>query len=332
MDSSDHSDHASWTLDYPFPHLELPPEDVAYVSECLAEVEARFRPFRDADQPRHEALQHVVSTFTKHCSAVSPGPEELRLVAHFVYTIVFLGDQIHRPGFRKLALDYWSAIQGGAPEVPAPIVEMAAEFIDALIAFTGEPRIGHRQFLHHLGMSVAACTWTSDHLREVIAIISVYQRIRQHTIFTLPYLSLWRLLVRVPTQSDIIHGIALSHIEQLAAELISLANDMCSLERDRRTGKQNMILVVATRGRLDIDSAKNVVRSIHDAKTMEYMSEVRAFRDTLHSSDKEVLRYLNFIQTCIRGNVMTMRELPLRYATPPEPGGVERRMMHQTNS
>ncbi len=308
-------DLASRDLDYPFPRVSLCEADCAYVAQCLASFEAIHRP-PALDDSRCEALRHVAEIFVKHCSARAPRRDGLRLIAYFVYVALYIGDRLHHPGYRDLLQSFWAAIQGTEPSTN-PAAFMATELICQLDEQATELAWHRQRFVHQLGMSLSAYLWLFQNRRRVIADKDEFLRARVHAIFTLPYLTLWRVLLRVPTSIDLVHGIAIDHLERSSAILIALANDLCSLERDFETGKQNMALIVAKERGVDLCAAKGIVRAMHDKAIAEHTHNDRLLRMALVGSDKAIICYLDFLQICIQGNLSTMRDLPRRYASRP---------------
>ena len=313
---------ASWTLEYPFSHVVLSSERYQYILQLLADVESSYAISEKKNTNRNiEKLRFVVAEYLRNCSPPNPSMEKLSLVTKFVYFSVYLGDCMHEPRARELLLDFWSVFEGKEPTKESPIVQVAVDFMAELEGFLGGPPDWSQGFFHSFRNSLSCYLWTSEHLGENIPHVEDYIRIRVETIFALPYLNLWRLLNRFPPSLAFMHGSAIRGLEDSAAMMMALTNDLCSLERDLECGKQNIVTVVAARGNIDFDTAKNVVRSMHGATIKRHQENDRLLRQSLFGEDNQLLRYLDFMKTCVCGNVMTMRRLPKRYATPPERTG-----------
>ncbi len=306
MDGSGGS-RLSERITYPFGCFELNADQIELVRDELASLSDRYQLFEG-----REEWNHILLTFITYCSARSPEDDALRLLCHFLYMTVFFNEARSRGLNRDLALNYAGIMRGGQARASHPVLSAARDFrlrFDRLLAAKESDASA---FFHYFGLNISSFLRdaTADHSDPRDPRTSLW--VRLHSISALAYFQFWKLLLRVGAREELPHATDIFRCEMLSARIQSLANDICSIERDAREDSLNIVSVVAQRENIPYKLALSTVRRWHDDAVTEYADATR--RASKVTPPGPVADYLEFIESCTAGNVQSMLSLASRYS------------------
>lgn len=293
-------------LCYPFEVFVLDTRQLALVEreyDCLAE---RFDLFAE-----RAAWKRVIQTFVGFCSAENAGDASLQVLTHFLYLTLFFNEARSTGLPLELALEYRAVLGGASSASKHPVLECARAFRPRFERLLHDSRADASAFFHYVDLNLSAFLRDAQRKREFIEDPDALLARRLHTISALGYFEFWKLLLAVSPRAELYFASDIFRCQLLSAKIQGLANDLCSLEKDTRDGSPNLILLVARHRQLDSDAAIALVRSWHDRALNEYVTAT----DALLALDPEpqVRRYVEFIRSCTRGNLESMRALTSRY-------------------
>ncbi len=296
----------SGALDYPFAVFELAPRELALVADEYDRLAERFDLFA-----ARAAWKRVIQTFIRFCSAEKPSDAALQTLTHFLYLTLFFNEARSRELPLELALEY-RAVLGGAPSASQhAVLKCAREFHPRLEALRRDSGADASAFFHYIDLNLSAFVRDAQRPAEVTDAPEAVLARRLHTISALGYFEFWKLLLGVSPRAELFFASDIFNCQLLSAKIQGLANDLCSLEKDERDGSPNLVLLVARQGRQSASAATAVVRGWHDRALSQYV----AATDALLALEPEpsVRRYVEFIRSCTRGNLESMRALTSRY-------------------
>jgi len=298
--------HQGERLGYPFELFVLDARQLALVEREYDDLAERFDLF-----PERAAWKGVIRTFIGFCSAEKPADAALQILTHFLYLTLFFNEARSRALPLELALEY-RAVLGGAPSASDhPVIQCARAFRPRLERLLHESGADASAFFHYVDLNLSAFVRDASRKPDTTDDPDAVLARRLHTISALGYFEFWKLLLAVPPRAELFFASDIFRCQLLSAKIQGLANDLCSLDKDARDGSPNLVLLVARRRHIDSAAANALVRSWHDRASSEYVTATNA----LLALDPEpsVRRYVEFIRSCTRGNLESMRVLTTRY-------------------
>jgi terpene synthase-like protein len=293
-------------INYPFRLFELNADQVQLVQNELTTLSGSYRLF-----PERKTWDHLILSYITYCSARCPENDALRLLTHFLYMLMFLIEARSHRLSRDLVLDYAGVMTGKQGRSSHPLISAARDFRPRLEQLIAANDCDASAFFHYFSLNL------SSFLREAMADPSeqadppTYLWLRLHTISNLAYIQFWKLLLGVGTREELPQATNIFRCEMLSTRIQSLANDLCSLERDARNGDPNLVFVVVRHEGIPYNVAVRTVRRWHDDTVTEYVDANR--RAGKYAPQGPVTDYLEFIESCTAGNLQCMRSLAGRY-------------------
>lgn len=303
---------------YPFPKVLLDEPRLTDVWSTLHDLERRFQLSDDhRERPQtYDKIQRVTAEFLRFCSPPSPDPVALRAVCALTYLAIHIGDQIGVPGHRRRLEDMARQVRGEAMAPRRPATRLTRALVNELTALEGFAADRSHDFFNEFLQSLWAVLWIAEHRSggpdRRIPSVDHYLFARRRSIFALPYIAIWRLTTGF--SADPSWATDLRHIENVVAEVIALANDLFSVERDAAENLPNLVTILAGRRSLPVALAAHQVKDRHDRAVERWMELDRALRR--RTDDLALRGYLNFLQTLVSGNLATMEVLKRRYVEP----------------
>lgn len=291
---------------YPFAVFVLEPRQLALVEREYDLLADRFNLFAE-----RAAWKRVIVTFIGFCSAEQPSDAALESLTHFLYLTLFFNEARSRELPLELALEY-RAVLGGAPSTAQhAVLQCARAFRPRLEGLLRDCAADPAAFFHYIDLNLSAFVRDARRKPDITDDPDTVLARRLHTISALGYFEFWKLLLAVSPRAELFFASDIFHCQLLSAKIQGLANDLCSLEKDERDGSPNLILLVARDRQLGPDAAMAVVRGWHDQALDQYVAATNA----LLALEPEpcVRRYVEFIRSCTRGNMESMRALTSRY-------------------
>lgn len=136
---------------------------------------------------------------------------------------------------------------------------------------------------------------------------------RRRSIFMDPYLDMWMMLLGIDVEA--LDEPAFAQARAIAVDLVLLANDLGSLERDRRGGASpddlNLVHALAREHRVSEAEALERLLAQHDQLVQRYRSAVE--RAVAARSGRHAELYRELLSSVIEGNVGSLRALGFRY-------------------
>jgi hypothetical protein len=300
--------HAQQTqrLGYPFEVFVLEPRQLALVDREYDELAECFDLFAE-----RVAWKRVIQTFIGFCSAHSPGDAALQTLTHFLYLTLFFNEARSRELPLELALEYRAVLGGALSTSKHPVIQCARAFRPRLERLLHDSPSNPSGFFHYLDLNLSAFVRDAGRNPEITDHPETVLARRLHTISALGYFEFWKLLLSVAPRAELFFASDIFHCQLLSARIQGLANDLCSLEKDARDGSPNLILLVARHRMLDSNAAIRVVRSWHDQALSEFVTTTDALLAL--NPEPSVRSYVEFIRSCTRGNLESMRVLTNRY-------------------
>jgi len=293
-------------LDYAFQLFVLDQRQLALVEREYETLAERFNLFA-----QRAAWKRVIQTFIGFCSAEAPTDEALQTLTHFLYLTLFFNEARSRELPLELALEYRAVLGGAAAASEHPVIRCAQAFRPRLERLLHDSGADASAFFHYLDLNLSAFVRDARRKPECVEDPDTFLARRLHTISALGYFEFWKLLLSVSPRAELFFASDIFRCQLLSAKIQGLANDLCSLDRDARDGSPNLVLLVARHRKVSTDAANTLVRSMHDQALSEYVEATNAVLAL--EPEPGVRRYIEFIRSCTRGNLESMRALRGRY-------------------
>lgn len=295
------------TLDYPFPAAPLSIQDFEFVNQTLATAEHEFGLF--AKRP---SLRTVAAVFLRHCSPPDPGQEALRLMSRLLHIVLHFNDRMDPATTSREADGVWHrlASPSDAPGSDTVPVFGAARCVGRLLAQAMASRPGDiHSFLHLFRINLASFVWACRQDVAPVTSVDDHLVVRSETISAVAFLRMWGLLLGLSRESQLLYGLPLQTLERLSARVQALANDLKSVQRDAREGQGNVVALLAPN---DPEAGVKLALALHDHSLAQLVVSSVSLLNTVPPDD--VVRYVQFVQICTRGNNAAMAELSQRYS------------------
>ena len=293
-------------LGYPFDVFVLDQRQLALVEHEHDRLAERYNLFAE-----RAAWKRVIQTFIGFCSAENPSDAALQTLTHFLYLTLFFNEARSRELPLELALEY-RAVLGGAPSASEhPVLECARAFRPRFEQLLHDSGADASAFFHYVDLNLSSFVRDARRKPEITDDPDAALARRLHTISALGYFEFWKLLLSVSPRAELFFASDIFRCQLLSAKIQGLANDLCSLEKDERDGSPNLVLLVARHQQQSSDVAIATVRSWHDQALSQYVAATNAMLAL--EPEPCVRRYVEFIRSCTRGNLESMRALTKRY-------------------
>jgi hypothetical protein len=304
-------------LRYPFPVAAQQDSDVAALTAEMMDVASSYQLFRTAEKTAQGV--HWVVAFATYCSPAGAALAELRICGRLLLACLVLNDfndGSPHPDFPQLVRRLWAILNGlvRTQECVHPGAEALVEDLRrALLERSAAIGSSLASLLHFQKLSWSSFLWEWEVKGKSVP-LSAYSEHRVHTICTLPYLELWKLLMPLRVEEVSPVSSRLAELERLAAEVQFLANDLCSLKQDVRKDKQNIVPLLRAEEDLSLEDAIAKVREMHDRKVEQMVARGSELRDA--SPPPALGCYLHFLESQVAGNAWAMQDLRHRYEPP----------------
>jgi len=293
-------------LDYSFELFVLDQRQLALIEREYESLAERFDLFA-----QRAAWKRVIQTFIGFCSAENPSDGALQTLTHFLYLTLFFNEARSRELPLELALEYRAVLGGAPPASEHPVIRCAHAFRPRLERLLHDSGADTSAFFHYVDLNLSAFVRDAGRKPAFVDDPDTFLARRLHTISALGYFEFWKLLLSVSPRAELLFASDIFRCQLLSAKIQGLANDLCSLARDARDGSPNLTLLVAHHRKLSTDAANTLVRNWHDQAVSEYVEATNALLAL--EPEPRVRRYVEFIRSCTRGNLESMRALTSRY-------------------
>lgn len=300
---------------YPFAREEVPPGRLELALAILERLDACYGLFG----PRECRALRSVAVFASCCSPADASEAGLESACLFLYAFTYLNNVVPRVDLPERAGAYWAGISA------RPTSEMGeAARLNAAGRALREQLLLHSSatdqfaFTHALWSTLAACTWEARHAGGWPTELDQYLACRRATIAVQAFLELWKIVGGFSLGAQQYVATRLEHLDALSREVQLLANDLCSEHIDAERNQHNAVHVAAAqdfsvRAGAARERARRQLRRRHDDTVEQLAREIADLR-ALSDAPAKLRWYLDFVQTCTRGNVDAMLQLAERYA------------------
>jgi hypothetical protein len=293
-------------LGYPFEVFALDQRQLALVEHEYERLAEHFKLFAE-----RAAWKRVIRTFIGFCSAENPSDTALQTLTHFLYLTLYFNEARSRELPLELALEYRAVLGGASATSDHSVLRCAREFRPRLERLLGDSGADASAFFHYVDLNLSAFVRDARRKPEISDDPEAVLARRLHTISALGYFEFWKLLLSVSPRAELFFASDIFNCQLLSAKIQGLANDLCSLEKDERDGSPNLVLLVARHRQQSTNAATAIVRGWHDQALSQYMAATNALLAL--EPEPGVRRYVEFIRSCTRGNLESMRALTSRY-------------------
>jgi hypothetical protein len=253
---------------------------------------------------RLAALVTTASVYASHCAPTGASERELDVVARFTLLFFLVDDAALDELPDLLAADaawsigrYTSALRawlGDFPEQASPPTRLRQRFAR-----------GYHDYL---------AARKAEHLQQSRPLdVAEHWALRRRTIFMNPYLDLWMMLRGVEAATDAEERFA--EARSLAIDLVLLANDLGSAERDSKSGASpddlNLIHSYAREHGESEAAALERLVELHNDLAERYRGAVSLAVATCAPHDAR--RYADILSGVVEGNVASVLALGFRY-------------------
>ena len=149
---------------------------------------------------------------------------------------------------------------------------------------------------------------------------SEYRQLRKHIVGVPAYTECWRTIRGVSFSPGLEAAVRQARLQELAAEIVYLVNDIGSLERDEATAQDDPdnvdpnFVLLRMRALGCRDAALTEVVQLENQRIADFQRLERLLLQSEHGSDPALCAYLEILRSTINGNLATMKHLvPMRY-------------------
>lgn len=291
----------------PFPSAMSP--HATQVQEGTIDWARRFHLLqRESAYRRLSRLQYGMLTARAYPTAP---PAILQAVTDWCTWLFLLDDQCdeagigHDPGqLRQLHKGLLAVLSGIAPDPHAePLANGLWELYTRLLMHAPEGWLA--RFRRSVAQYFAANVWEATNRREgQVPDAATYRAMRPYTSAVYPCLLLIELAEALHLPADVHDHATVQVMAQMTNNVISWANDLVSLEKERQSGDvHNLVIVLANEGRLTLCTAVERVAELHDAEVRAFITLGQRLPSFTPAVDRDLSRYVLGMRFWMRANL-----------------------------
>jgi hypothetical protein len=275
------------------------------------------RLFSDFTKDKRDSIVNVSCCYAKYCSPSGSSFDNLRMANQFLLLLLWFANdyndsQLH-PEFPDILLSILDVMEGRPPANKSKIIsetlDKVKDFRADLLIKSTENKMPISTFIHSIKQGYAAFLWEWKVKCKPVD-FKAYNHYRLFSILTYPWFELWKILNKLEISLDLTINPELCELEKLAVEIIYMHNDVGSVDQDLKKNKQNIVLILHREKGLLIETAANEVRNSIEEK-IERFTGLSVKLEARNSS--ALSEYINFLKSCVQGNIISMIELKERY-------------------
>jgi hypothetical protein len=161
-----------------------------------------------------------------------------------------------------------------------------------------------RRFRRHVGLTLAACVREAMHRQQgVLVSEETYREMRPHTSGVMCFFDLIELSNHAPLDNTARAHSAITNLVSQAVEVIYLANDLASAEKERQQGDQNNLVLIVERARsVSPQAALRYVEQRHNEIVTAFLAEAAQLARAEQMLQRSLASYVRGLGTCMRAN------------------------------
>ncbi|MEM8503985.1 MAG: terpene synthase family protein [Cyanobacteria bacterium P01_D01_bin.1] len=304
------------TCSYPLERFEQPVDKCRYLNSFIVDYISRYQLFDDV-----ERYTKIIGLFMRFCTPPNVSFRGLDAVCMFTTLSFFIDDQSDKGNNRYL--ERYQEIITGKRSPVTQSENALSELLDFAQQLSESYRASADSFRQHLLGYITAQQWERECVNHSQGGFSIedYRQYRPDAIALFPYLALLKLSENIdesrffPLQKS-----QLLFLEQLAAKIAYLDNDICSWESERTDPTAlNLIKIIKESSDLSWrDSFEEVLR-LRNAAVELYSHNRDCARQVesvlkpaaLESTTPVLNQYLSLLECSVTGNLKAMSCLKL---------------------
>ncbi|EDX87088.1 hypothetical protein S7335_4795 [Synechococcus sp. PCC 7335] len=296
---------------YQFARFEQPADKCLYLHSFIADYISRHQLFRKV-----ERYTKIIGLFMRFCSPPDISFQGLNAICMFTTLSFFIDDQADKDN--NCYLERFQSIIKGLRSPETNSENALIELLDFADRLSGRAQMNSDSFRQHLLNYIAAQQWERERISRSPSDFSLegYYQYRPDAIALFPYLALLKLSEKIdelrfhPLQRS-----QLLFLEQLAAKIAYLDNDICSWQSERTEPTAlNLVKVLKEESLLSWEKSLQEVTRIRNSTVERYVHN----RDQLlqEADSIELRNYFSMLECSVTGNYEAMQHLKqqqLRY-------------------
>jgi hypothetical protein len=263
---------------------------------------------REAAYKRLNRLQYGMLTARAYPTAST---ETLQIITDWCTWLFLLDDQCDEAGIgrnpgelSRVHLRLLDVLSGVAPDSHAdPLVHALWDLHKRLVAHA--PEGWPARFRASVAQYFAANVWEATNRRDGgVPDSATYRAMRPFTSAVYPCLLLIELADSLRLSADVYAHATLQVLALMTNNVISWANDLVSLEKERQSGDvHNLVLIVANEERLPLRAAVERVVGLHDAEVRAFITLSQRLPTMVSAVDAGFDRYIFGMRSWMRANL-----------------------------
>jgi len=240
----------------------------------------------------------------------SAAPETLQIVTDWSTWLFLLDDQCDEAGMgrdpeqlARLHTKFLAVLQGIPPgQTAEPLVHGLWDLHTRILAHA--PEGWHGRFRRSVRQYFTANVWEATNRRRgQIPDAKSYCAMRLFTSAVYPCLLLIELTEDLRLPSEVCEHPDVQRLTDMTNNVISWANDIVSLEKERRQGDvHNLALILSHERKLSLQAAVDQVGALHDAEVHSFIALARRLPSFTPSVDADLQRYVSGMRFWMRAN------------------------------
>ena len=292
---------------HPLTQFEQPVDKSLYLHSFITDYINRHQLFGDV-----ERYTKIIGLFMRLCCPSNVSYKGLDAVCMFTTLSFLIDDQADKDDIRYL--EQYREIVKGVRTPASQLEDALSELLDLVDDLSSRTQTNSDLFRQLFLDYIAAQQWERTYLNRSQGGFRLedYLRYRPDAIALFPYLALLKLSEEIDElQGHSLQKAQLLFLEQLAARIAYLDNDICSWEFERSDPTAlNLVKILKEEWTLSWNASLEEVMRTRDATVKLYVCN-RDYALQV-SDDASLKRYLTFIECSITGNFETLRRLKLQ--------------------
>jgi hypothetical protein len=238
-------------------------------------------------------------------------PEILQVITDWCTWLFLLDDQCdeagigHDPGqLRQFHARLLDLLSGTAPDPRAePLAHGLWDLHIRLLTHAPEGWLA--RFRRSVAQYLAANVWEATNRRDrQVPDFATYRAMRPYTSAVYPCLLLIELAESLRLPADVHDHATVQVMAQMTNNVISWANDLVSLEKERQNGDvHNLVIILANEEQIPLSAAVERVVELHDAEVRAFITLSERLPPFTPAVDSALSRYVLGMRFWMRANL-----------------------------
>ena len=296
---------------YPFKVVVQPEIKMAGITGFLEEYLSKINLYTKKTEEKKYII--TICSYIKYCAPKGASSFLLRNLAMFLVVFFFLNDwKYGKDKFNRIISSLMSILNDNHRDTSMmePICQVLFDLKQNICVNSRKTGISSRYFENRINDMFQSFRWENSRRNRSEITLRIYSHIRERTIGVFPFFEIVKIdgnfFYKVDMDNEYI-----KKLEKKSVKIIYLLNDIGSTQKDKKKEKVNLMFVLKYNDRNL--SNREAIYKIKEKHQKEIKRFIKIKRDILFQRVIKSRKYVDFLESIVKGNMKGIEGLPYRY-------------------